>query len=216
MPFQEELATLRANIRKQQPQVLASALDQSITELKANPPRQKAVGDNAPTFRLTDATGKVVSLANALHNGPVVLNFYRGGWCPFCNLELNALQRALPRFKEFGAQLMAISPEAPDNSLTTIQKHKLAFPVLSDLKSEVAQQYGIVYTVPEYLRSVFEKFGLDLTKHNGTDKVQLPIPATYIIDRQQIIQYAFANEDFTVRADIEEIIGVLKQIKNKH
>jgi len=216
MSIQEDLVKLRADVRAQSPDELTLALDKSVNELKASPPHKISVGEAAPNFRLTDATGKVISLSNALRNGPVVLNFYRGGWCPFCNLELHALQRSLPKFKELGAQLIAISPEAPDNSLTTIQKHKLEFPVLSDLKCDVANQYGIVYTVPEYLRTTFEKFGLDLKKHNATDKLQLPIPATYVIDTNQVIQFAFANEDFTERADVEEIIKVLKRIKPKH
>jgi peroxiredoxin len=213
MSFEAALTQLRSEVRAQSPGVLQQALDRSVEELKIVPSRRKVTGDASPQFQLTDATGKLVTLASHLQKGPVVVNFYRGGWCPFCNFELHALQRALPRFKALGAQLMAISPEAPDNSLSTIEKHKLEFPVLSDLKCEVAHQFGIVYTVPEYLKSTFEKFGLDLKKYNATDKVELPIPATYVIDQQGIIQYAFANEDFSVRADIADILQTLTRLK---
>lgn len=213
MVFQEELAKLKQEVRSQSPAELLEGLERSVEDIKARNLRKLTIGDTAPDFRLTDATGKIVSLGNALLYGPVILNFYRGGWCPYCNLELNALQRALPRFKELGAQLIAISPESPDSSLSTIEKHRIAFPVLSDLKSDIASKYGIVYEVPEYLKTVFEKFGLDLKKHNETEKLQLPIPATYVIDKKSVIRFAFANEDFTQRADIDEILSVLRKIK---
>lgn len=216
MSLQEQLNQLRHQVRNQTPADLQQRQDQSIDDLKKAGLVNAAlsVGDHAPDFTLTDHLGKRVMLSRLIKDGPVVLNFYRGGWCPYCNLELNALQRALPEFKSLGGQLIAISPESPDNSLSTVEKHKLAFPVLSDRKSGVARTFGIVYQVPEYLKPVFEKFGLDLKTYNDNDTIELPIPATYVIDSHQRIRFAFANEDFTVRADIREIINVLKSLKN--
>jgi peroxiredoxin len=214
MSLQEELNQYRLQERKQIPLETQQVISRSIEELKYARKHYEglAVGDTAPDFTLSDASGKKVTLSILLKNGPVVLNFYRGGWCPYCNLELNALQRNMPAFKKLGAQLIAISPESPDNSLNTKQKHALEFSVLSDLKSDVARKYGIVYRVPDYLKSVFEKFGLDLKAYNQADDIELPIPASYVIDKNRVIRYAFASEDFTIRADIQEILRVLQQL----
>ncbi|MBT1687412.1 peroxiredoxin-like family protein [Dawidia soli] len=209
MNFREEFRALKADVEAQTPKELQEKIDQLVVDLKAGNTSRKSVGDIAPDFRLKDPRGKYVSLKTALQDGPVVLNFYRGGWCPFCNLELNTLQRTLPKFKDAGAQLIAISPESPDNSLSTIEKHKLAFSVLSDINSTVARQYGIIYQVPSYLVPVYEKFGVDIKRHNASDALELPLPATYVVDTDQKIIYAFANEDYTVRADIQEILQVL-------
>lgn len=209
MNFKDELRDLKASVEAQMPKEVQASFNRLVDDLQTNPSRRKSVGDVAPDFFLKDPKGNSVSLKAALKNGPVVLNFYRGGWCPFCNLELNALQRALPKFKEAGAQLIAISPESPDNSLSTIEKHKLAFSVLSDTGSHVARQYGIIYQVPDYLIPVYEKFGVDIKLHNASDKLELPLPATYVINTNQQIIYAFAHEDYTVRADIKDILETL-------
>lgn len=213
MNFREEFRALKADIEAQTPKELQEKIDQLVDDLKADNTRRKSVGDIAPDFHLRDARGKYVSLKTALKDGPVVLNFYRGGWCPFCNLELNTLQRTLPKFKEAGAQLIAISPESPDNSLSTIEKHRLAFSVLSDVDSTIARQYGIIYQVPPYLIPVYEKFGVDIKSHNASDKLELPLPATYVVDSNQKIIYAFANEDYTIRADIKDILETLNKLR---
>lgn len=212
MNLQDELQKLKTNIDAQTPKDVQATFSRFINDLQVGRPIRKSVGDIAPDFILRDPRGRNTSLKTALRSGPVVLNFYRGGWCPFCNLELNALQRALPKFKEAGAQLIAISPESPDNSLSTIEKHKLEFSVLSDIQSNVARQYGILYQVPSYLIPVYEKFGVDIKSHNASDKLELPLPATYVINTNQVIMYAFANEDHTVRADIRDILQILNKI----
>ncbi len=128
-------------------------------------------------------------------------------------MELHALQRALPQFTSLGAQLVAISPESPDDSLSTIEKKKLEFIVLSDTKNEVADSFGLIYTVPSYLMPVYKGFGADLSQYDLSGNFYLPIPATYVVNTDYTIQFAFANEDFTVRADIGEILDALKKIK---
>lgn len=167
------------------------------------------VGDQMPEFTLSDARGNTVAVADLLANGPLVVAFYRGGWCPYCNLELRALQAALPEFKVRGAELVAISPETPDASLSTEEKNELQFTVLSDVGAEVAEQFGLVFTLPESLRPVYEQFGIDVPAHNGDDTFQLPVPATYVIGTDGSIKYAFANPDYRQRAEPSQILAAL-------
>lgn len=167
------------------------------------------VGDQIPEFTLSDARGNSVAVGDLLANGPLVVAFYRGGWCPYCNLELRALQAALPEFKARGAELVAISPETPDASLSTAEKNELEFTVLSDVGAKVAEQFGLVFTLPESLRPVYEQFGIDVPAHNGDDTFQLPVPATYVIGTDGSIKYAFANPDYRQRAEPSQILAAL-------
>ena len=170
-------------------------------------------GDRLPEFTLTNAVGKSVKSIDLLAKGPVVLAFYRGGWCPYCNLELRALQAALPDIQAAGAQLVAIAPETPDNSLTTQEKNDLSFEVLSDIGNQVARELGLVFTVPEYLRPIYEKFSIDIVAHNGDENFELPVPATYIVTPQGEIVHHFVNIDYRQREDPERILAVLKQLQ---
>ncbi|MEO0474855.1 MAG: peroxiredoxin-like family protein, partial [Planctomycetota bacterium] len=160
----------------------------------------KNVGDQAPAFTLPDAKGKDVSLTSLLEQGPVVIVFYRGAWCPYCNLTLAAWQDELETIQGLGAQLVAISPQLPDYSLTSQQKNDLAFPVLSDVGNKVADGFGITTQVtPEIINFWEGKF--DLVAHNGDASAKLPLPATYVIDTDGTIQFAHAHEDYRVRAE---------------
>lgn len=170
------------------------------------------VGDRLPDFSLPDATGQTIKLSDLLAKGPAVISFYRGGWCPYCNLELRALQQALPDFAQYNAQLIAISPETPDNSLTTQEKNELSFPVLSDVDNVVAKQLGLVFELAAALRPIYQQFGIDVAHHNGNEKYELPMPATYVVDRTGIIRYAFIEADYIKRAEPSEIINSLAQL----
>ena len=166
------------------------------------------VGDTAPNFTLTNAEGKEVSLKDELKKGSVVLTWYRGGWCPYCNLTLHALQEELSNFKANGAVLVALTPELPDNSLTTSEKNKLEFEVLSDIDNKVAKEYGIVFKlIPEVAKSYNEAF--DLKKYNGNESNELPLAATYIIGQDGKIRYAFMDADYRNRAEPSEITAFL-------
>jgi peroxiredoxin len=170
------------------------------------------VNDSAPVFSLPDAFGHEISLKTLLKEGPVVISFYRGEWCPFCNLELHALQEALPKINELGANLIAISPEKPDGGIIVTEKNKLTFPVLSDFNNTVARQFGIVYRVGDELqdlsRTVFKN---DLALRNGEDSYELPVPATFVIDANGIIRFAHVEMDYmTGRAEPEEVVAALK------
>ena len=170
------------------------------------------VGDVAPDFELPNALGDTVRLSTLLESGPVILSFYRGQWCPFCNLELQALQRAMGDIESAGATLVAVSPNTPDVSLSTAEKHALTFPVLSDHDNLVAKSFKLVYQMtPENVENYAAK-GRDVPAMNGTDKWELPIPATYVIDENRVIRYAFIDTNHRVRAEPSEVIAVAAQL----
>jgi len=166
-------------------------------------------GDALPSFELTDALGEKRSSDQLLKSGHMVISFYRGGWCPYCHLELRALQKVLPEIKANNATLLAIFPELPNNSLTTQEQYELEFPVLSDLDNLVAKKFSLVFELDNKLVPLFkENFNWDLPAINGTEKVELPIPATYVVDREGVIQFAFVQSDYTQRAEPERILEV--------
>jgi len=179
-----------------------SAHAESLTELGDNAVN---VGASAPDFTLTNATGEKFTLATALADGPVVLSFYRGGWCPYCNIELRTLQSALSEFRARGARLVAITPESPDDSLNTTERNALEFDVLTDPGNGIADTYGLVFTVEENIRDTFLAAGTDLS---GSDW-RLPIAATYVVGRDSRITYAFRNGDFRERAEVADILVAL-------
>ncbi len=189
-----------------------STIERAAKQLAASDTRRGAAkeGDKAPDFVLADARGRSVRLEEQFQNGPVVISFYRGGWCPYCNVELRGLQRALPEIQVAGATLLAISPELPDNSLTTEQKNGLAFAVLSDVGNVVARSFGIVYTLPDDLLAVYAASKHDLHEVNGEQGAkQLPLPATFVLDRQGIVRLAYVDEDYTTRLDPDAILEAL-------
>lgn len=170
------------------------------------------VGDKAPDFMLTNALGKPVSLYDHLKKGKVVLTWYRGGWCPYCNITLHQLQKELPDFKANGAHLIALTPELPDQSITTAEKHNLQFEVLSDIGNKVAKEYGIVFKLTEEVAEMYNKsFGLN--NHNGDTSNELPLAATYIINEEGEVVYTFLDADYRNRAEPSEITAFLKTNK---
>lgn len=172
-----------------------------------------AVGDHAPNFTLPDALGQPVRLADLLASGPVVAVFYRGEWCPFCNLQLRALQAALPRFRELGASLVAISPQAPDHGLSLTEKHELDFPVLSDLDQEVIRAYQVQFTLAGDLEELqVNVFQNDPRDQNADHTRSLPVPATFVIDRGGIIRATFVSADWRIRAEPADIEAALQSL----
>lgn len=170
------------------------------------------IGDQAPSFTLPNAVGKPVALGQLLEQGPVVVNFYRGAWCPYCNLELRALQEALPLFQALGAQLVAISPNTPDKSLTSIEKHALTYEVLTDAHNALARQYGLVFTMSEQVRPIYQQIGFDIPAYNDDDTWELPFPAIYVINRDGVVVYSFVNADYTKRAEPSTVVAVLQAL----
>ncbi len=166
------------------------------------------IGDTAIDFSLINAAGDTVSLYQELAIGPVILMWYRGGWCPYCNLTLRAMQDLLPDFKKKGASLLALTPEAPDKSLSTKEKNELEFEVLNDINNNVAREYGVVFKLTEEVKAYYEK-GFGLSDYNGNDNAELPLGATYIIGQDGVISYAFLDADYRNRAEPSEILETL-------
>ena len=171
------------------------------------------VGERAPDFTLPNAHGMPVTLSEQLAKGPVVLSFYRGAWCPYCNLELKALHGALPRFERLGAHLIAITPQQPDKSLEQVNKDGYPFEILSDLDSAVMRDYRLYFKVPKALSTLYQdRFGLDLATYNGTGRYELPVPGTFVIDKQGIVRAAFADTDYKRRMEPADIIATLRTL----
>ena len=169
------------------------------------------VGDKAPDFTLEDAFGKKVSLASVLQKGPVILVFYRGAWCPFCNLHLHVLQKNIAEFAKYNATLIAVTPQLPDESAKQIKAKKYPFEVLSDLDDKVMKAYGLYYKVPDELIALYKRKGLDIEHYNGKGRVAIPIPGTYVIGKNGIIKAVHAQHDYKERMEPSAIIEVLKQ-----
>ncbi|WP_455217645.1 peroxiredoxin-like family protein [Kaarinaea lacus] len=175
--------------------------------------KAKKNGQQAPDFSLPDINGKETRLTTLLESGPVVISFYRGGWCPFCNLEFKALHERLDEIRQLGATLVGISPELPDVSRKTVSEHQIDFPVLCDVGNKVADLYGLAMVVDEAIRPLYQKWGIDLPAANGDESFVLPIPATYIIDQNGIIRAAYVDRDYTKRMEPSEIISALQNLK---
>ena len=214
MSLTESLAQQQAATHTKLPAPVRNTMQTATADLAASGILDTATnqGDTAPEFSLPNATGTTVSLSSLLAKGPVVLSFYRGQWCPYCNIELRALQQALPDITAAGAGLVAVSPQTPDNSLSTVEKNELTFEVLSDVENVVARQYGLVFTLPEALRPIYSSFGIDVPAHNGNETFELPIAATYVIGTDGKVAHAFVNADYTLRLDPVDIIAALQKL----
>lgn len=215
MSLSQDLHNLNAQLRANQSSDAKAIMAKATEELVRSGIAKKSLkeGDKAPEFTLPNAVGKSVELQDLLKQGAVVISFYRGQWCPYCNLELRSLQQALPAIEEQGATLVTISPQTPDNSLSTAEKNELTFEVLSDAGNAVAKQFGLVFQLPAELRPIYEGFGIDLQAHNGDETFELPIPATYVVAPDGTVARAFVDPDYTKRLDPEEIIAALKSLQ---
>ena len=172
------------------------------------------IGQKVENFSLANHNGENIELADLLKKGPIIISFYRGGWCPYCNLELKALNDYLPQFKTQSAQLVAISPQLPDETLSTAQKNDLEFDVLSDVSNKVAEQFGLLFTLDERIQALYTQFGIDFEHYYGDKSFKLPLPATYVINQEGVITYAFLSEDYTLRAEPIDVMTALESENN--
>jgi peroxiredoxin len=213
MSLKQELAEYRAGWFKRVPAERQAIMERHIAQLRHGLAKTALkVGDRAPSIVLGNAKGETVDVGALLKKGPVIVAFYRGGWCPFCNLELRAFQRLLPDIEAAGASLVAISPEKPDDSLSTAEKNALTFEVLSDVGQKVGRSFRLVYEFSDELKSAYNGFGLDIPAKNGAvSEWALPISATYVIDRNGVIIYAYTDADYRDRADPTDILAILKR-----
>jgi peroxiredoxin len=215
-PVRKELEEFRQKSSRSAPPERIRAYEQGIEDVRKSGVLDKAlkIGGRAPDFELPSASGKNVKLSELLARGPVVVTWYRGGWCPYCNIALRGLHNRLPEIRSAGATLVAISPETPDNSLSTAEKNHLDFEVLSDRGNKVAHAYGVAYKIPHVIAEQF-KGRLDLAKYNGDDSGTLPLGATYVIDREGIIRYAFVDADYRKRAEPSDVLAALRGLDKK-
>ena len=215
MSLTQSLIHLRAGLRADQSPTQKAVMDRATAALESSGLVNQSlkVNELAPNFMLPNHLGQIIELQSLLRIGPVVLSFYRGAWCPYCNLELHALQKIVPQLQQLGTTLVAISPQIPDHSLSTSEKNGLTFEVLSDVGNQVAHQYGLVFTLPDALRPIYQDFGIDIPAHNGSNSFELPIPATYIIAPDRRVVRSFVDPDYTKRLDPEDILNALTQLK---
>jgi peroxiredoxin len=215
MSLAQQLDALRDQFSRTAPEGRVALYESGIAAMRANFPLEQVrrTGDTAPDFCLPDAQGRQRSLSSLLAQGPVVLSFYRGGWCPYCNLQLRAYQQALADMQALGAQLVAVSPQSPDASLSTSAKNALAFDVLSDSGNHVARAFGLVYTLPEELQMVLRANAKALPDFNGDDSWELPLTATYVIAEDGTITLDYLDVDYRKRLETEEILGALRALR---
>jgi hydroxyquinol 1,2-dioxygenase len=169
-------------------------------------------GEQIPRFQLPSIEGGLADVGLLLERGPLVISFYRGGWCPYCNIELRSLQRRMPDIEALGASLVAISPEIPDRTLMTVESGALTFPVLFDKGNEVARQFRLTHQIDPQVVSYQLGNGNDVAAYNGMDTAEVPLPATYVVGTDGVVRYGFVDADYTRRADPEVLIGVLRDL----
>jgi peroxiredoxin len=219
MTLQDRLDAFKADFEAGKPPYNAPAavievMHRATAELIASGQagRAKKAGDVAPGFTLEDADGNEVSSAELLARGPLVLTFYRGVWCPYCNMDLQAIEQALPEIVARGAKIVAISPQTAANSRKSARQNSLTFPILSDVHGEVAAAFGLRFALPDYLVELYKSFKNDLPAFNADPSWTLPMPARYVIGRDGVIAYAEVNPDYTRRPDPAELLPVLDRL----
>ncbi len=214
MSLQDQLDAFKARFKTQAPAGAFEAFARSTQELidSGQADRAIAAGDAAPDFTLTDQDGETVSLKSLLANGPVVVSFYRGVWCPYCNIELKALEAALGEIKARGASLVAISMQGASDSRKSQRDNKLSFPILTDQNGELAEKFGIRWSLQDYVIPIHAGFGVELPRIHGDGQWNLPMPARYVIDTDGSVAYAEVNPDYTHRPDPSDLFPVLDKL----
>jgi peroxiredoxin len=210
----EKLDTMKQNFSQKADDETKTVYEEGVRLVTESGALEKAknVGDTAPVFTLPDATGNNINLANLLKKGPVVLIWYRGEWCPYCNIQLEDIQKHIKDFKQLGAEVVAISPELPDNGWRLQEREGLEFHVLSDAQSKTAETYGVIYTLPPAVAERIQK-RFDIHTRNDDTRNVLPLAATYVINTDGIITYAFLDGDYRKRAETTDLLAHLKTLK---
>jgi peroxiredoxin len=208
-PLALELLEFQRQLSQKLPPEMHARLSAAIDRMVATHPGVAAlkVGQHAPDFELPSVGGGAIALADELRAGPVVLAFYRGSWCPYCDLQLRAYSKLVPQLRSAGARLLAVSPQLPEAAVPNADEHRsLGFPLLTDAGSAVARRYGLVYALDDAMRSVLHGFGLDLSTVNGVASWELPVPATYVMTPDRRIRWAHVDDDYRRRAEPADIL----------
>lgn len=213
--YQENLKDLRDNLGNMLPKEALAIFDNDAESLQENHNSilKLQEGEKAPDFSLTNAKDKTVRLSELLKKGKVVLTFYRGSWCPYCNLQLSHYQKSLDEIHDLGAELVAISPQTPDESLNLKEKNELNFEVLSDNGNIVARQYTTVFKNADAPVNTMTELGFDFDAHYSDDSRELPIPAVFVIEKDSTVSFAKSlGGDYRNRVEASEIINHLKNV----
>lgn len=216
MTLQSKLDALKVEFESKAPPEAIAILHRVTDDLIASGQAGRALqaGDRAPTFTLQDSNGNSVSSVDLLAKGPLVLSFYRGVWCPYCNLELQALEEARVQLEQLGASLVGISQQTAANTRKSQRDNSVNFPIVSDTGGDVAEAFGIRWTLPDDLRHLHVQFGADLTAFNGDDSWALPMPARYVIGQDGVIAYSEINPDYTQRPEPNDMFATLEKLKS--
>lgn len=212
--YQANLKGLRTNLGTMLTKDAINVFDTDAENLQLNYKSvlKLQVGDKAPDFSLSNATDKTIKLFDLLEDGKVVLTFYRGSWCPYCNLQLSHYQNSLSEIHELGAELVAISPQTPDESLNIKEKNELNFEVLSDNGNIVARKYTTVFKNADAPVNTMTELGFDFDAHYSDDSRELPVPAVFIIEKDATVSFAKSLDgDYRNRVEVSEIINTLKK-----
>jgi peroxiredoxin len=212
----DRIAEFTSAMAKNAPPEVLSALGAELRKLTESGIASGAlkVGVKAPDFSLPDPRGVAVTLSTLLQKGPLVVTFYRGGWCPFCDLQLRAYERILPAIRRLGGELVAISPQTVDYALSDAEKKGLSFPVLTDAHNQVARKYGLVFTLSDVLKRLQEAFGNPIPKFNGDDSWELPMPGTFVLSRSGLVWLAHVDPDYTRRLEPAAILDALRATRS--
>ncbi|MCB8878874.1 AhpC/TSA family protein [Acidisoma cellulosilytica] len=217
MTLQDKLNAFKADFEAGKPPYnvpysVIETMHRATAELIASGAAGRALqaGDKAPDFTLNDPDGKPVSSHDLLAHGPLVVSFYRGVWCPYCNMELQALQETLPEFESLGASLVAISPQTSVNSRKSVRQNNLDFPILSDTHNDVAAAFGLRFALPDYLVELYSSLKNDLPSFNGDPSWTLPMPGRFVIGQDGVILYAEVNPDYTRRPEPATMLPALR------
>jgi peroxiredoxin len=216
MSLQDKLDAFKADFEERKaPANVVEIMHKATVDLIASGQADRALktGGRAPKFTLPDTHGRLVSSADLLARGPLVLTFYRGIWCPYCNMDLQAIEAAAEEIRALGASLVAISPQTAPNRRKSERENELSFPILSDHGNAVADEFGLRYRLPDELIAVYKSFGNDLTIGNGEDSWTLPMPARYVIGTDGVVAYAEVNPDYTRRPDPSELLPPLQRLR---
>ncbi|TMM55791.1 AhpC/TSA family protein [Maribacter algarum] len=212
MTLQEQLEQMRNATMERMPRSIIKVFTDSIAEIRKNQLKENAlkVGDHVPDMNLQTINGHNSLLSDLIEQEFLILNFYRGGWCPYCNMELREYERLRKAFNELDADIVGISAEIPELAVKTSDKNALSFPVLTDFDAELMKAIGIVFQLDEASKKEFENFGMDFTRVHGNNNFELPVPAVYVINRKMEVVFVHFEEDYMTRLEPTELLNILK------
>lgn len=210
----DEIDSYKESFKTKVPEEIQEIMTKATKKLKDQKISKNSLkkGELAKDFILKNVLNQDIELDSLLQEHDfVVINFYRGEWCPYCNLELKSLQSINQELISLNTKLVAISPQTPDSSLSTKEKNNLKFEVLSDTKNIIAKEYGLIFSLDEELQPIYEDFGIDIPTSNGDKTYEIPMPATFIINKNKEILFSYIDEDYTKRCEPQIILDIIKQ-----